>query len=144
MISSKFSVAVHILSLIDVHDGKITSERIAGSVNTNAVVIRRIMSLLGKAGIIESRPGVTGIKLVRPLTEITLYDVYRAVELPENDILFTVHQNTNIKCMVGRHIQSAIMPPLLDAQRELEQSLAKTSVAEVTNTIVSQDDDQQD
>lgn len=138
MISSRFSVAVHILSLIDVHDGKITSELIAGSVNTNAVVIRRIMSLLGKAGMIESRPGVTGIKLVRPLTEITLYDVYRAIELPENDVLFTVHQNTNVKCMVGRNIQHALSQPLLDAQRELEQSLAKTSVADVTSTILSQ------
>jgi Predicted transcriptional regulator len=138
VISSRFSVAVHILSLIEVHDGQITSERIAGSVNTNAVVIRRIMSLLSKSGLIESRPGVSGIKLVRPLTAITLYDVYRAVELPENDVLFTVHQNTNVKCMVGRNIQHALMQPLLDAQRELEQSLAKTSVAEVTNTIVSQ------
>ncbi|PWW05729.1 DNA-binding IscR family transcriptional regulator [Paenibacillus cellulosilyticus] len=138
MISSKFSVAIHILSLIDVHDGKITSERIAGSVNTNAVVIRRIMSLLSKAGLIESRPGVTGIKLVRPLSEITLYDVYHAVELPENNVLFTVHQNTNVKCLVGRNIQHALTQPLLDAQRELEQSLAKTSVADITGTIVSQ------
>ena len=102
MISSKFSVAVHILSLIDLLEGKVTSELIAGSVNTNAVVIRRLMSLLGKAGIIESHPGVSGMKLVRPLSEITFLDVYRAIELPENNGLFSLHQNPNPNCDVGR------------------------------------------
>lgn len=71
MISSRFTVAIHILALIEMSEGSITSAYIAGSVNTNPVVIRRIMSLLSKAGLIESRPGVTGMKLVRPLESIT-------------------------------------------------------------------------
>lgn len=137
MISSKFSVAIHILSLIDLLEGKVTSELIAGSVNTNAVVIRRLMSLLGKAGIIESHPGVTGIKLVRPLSEITFLDVYRAIELPENNGLFSLHQNPNPNCDVGRNIQEALEIPLLDAQKQFEQSLAQTTVEQVVRSIQS-------
>ncbi|MWC29287.1 Rrf2 family transcriptional regulator [Paenibacillus sp. MMS18-CY102] len=135
MISSRFSVAIHILSLIEMSDGSITSAYIAGSVNTNAVVIRRIMSLLSKAGLIESRPGVTGMKLMRPLEAITFLDVYRAVEVPENDVLFAIHQNSNPQCDVGRNIQAALEQPLLAAQRQMEQSLANTTVAQVVHQI---------
>ncbi|BBH24118.1 Rrf2 family transcriptional regulator [Paenibacillus baekrokdamisoli] len=135
MISSRFSVAIHILSLIDMNEGKVTSDYIAGSVNTNAVVIRRIMSLLGKAGIIESHPGVTGMKLVRPLSDITFLDVYQAIELPENSGLFSIHQNPNPNCPVGRNIQAALEVPLLEAQRQLEQTLAETTVEQVVRSI---------
>ncbi|WP_127530116.1 Rrf2 family transcriptional regulator [Paenibacillus kobensis] len=138
VISSRFSVAIHILSLIDIHEGKIKSEYIAGSVNTNPVVIRRIMSMLGKAGLIESRAGVTGIKLLKPLSAISFLDVYRAVELPENDVLFNIHRNSNPQCHVGRNIQSALEQPLTEAQRQLENTLAQTTVAQVVGHIQSQ------
>jgi len=138
VISSRFTVAIHILSLIDIHEGKITSEFIAGSVNTNPVVIRRIMSMLSKAGLIESRAGVTGIRLLKPLTDMTFLDVYRAVELPENDVLFAIHRNSNPQCHVGRNIEGALEQPLVEAQRQLESKLALTTVAQVVGHIRSQ------
>lgn len=138
VISSRFSVAIHILSLIELNEGKVTSEYIAGSVNTNPVVIRRIMSKLGKAGLIESRPGVTGIKLVKPLEETTFLDVYHAVELPENDGLFAVHDNPNPNCNVGRNIQGALEQPLREAQQQFEERLARTTVAQVVHFIEAQ------
>jgi len=67
-ISSRFSVAIHILSLLEISKDEIcTSEYIAGSVNTNPVVIRRIMGMLSKAGLVEVRTGVAGAKLSRQL-----------------------------------------------------------------------------
>lgn len=60
-ISSRFSVAIHILSLLEINkDGISTSEYISGSVNTNPVVIRRIMGMLNKAGLVEVRTGLPG------------------------------------------------------------------------------------
>jgi DNA-binding IscR family transcriptional regulator len=50
-------MAVHILSLIAVNSNELTGDCIAGSVNTNPVVIRRIMGMLKKAGFVEVRPG---------------------------------------------------------------------------------------
>lgn len=65
-ISTRFAVAIHILTLIDSNkDGKSTSEWIAGSVNTNPVVIRRLTGMLNKAGLVEVRPGVAGAKLTQ-------------------------------------------------------------------------------
>lgn len=135
MISSRFSVAIHIFSLIEMHAGKVTSEYIAGSVNTNPVVIRRIMSMLSKAKLIESRPGVHGIKLLRPIAEISFLDVFRAVELPEEHELFNVHQNTNIDCLAGRNIQSALEAPLKKLQSEMEQGLAQIKLDQIVTSI---------
>lgn len=135
MISSRFSVAIHILSLIHINEGKVTSEFIASSVNTNPAVIRKIMSMLSKAKLIESRPGITGIKLLRSVSEITFLDVYNAVELPESKDLFTIHQNTNLKCPVGKNIQNALNKPLRAAQLQMEQTLAQTTVAQVVENI---------
>ncbi|MFD1177915.1 Rrf2 family transcriptional regulator [Paenibacillus puldeungensis] len=135
MISSRFSVAIHILSLIHINEGKVTSEFIASSVNTNPAVIRKIMSMLSKAKLIESRPGITGIKLLRSVSEITFLDVYNAVELPESKDLFTIHQNTNLKCPVGKNIQNALNTPLRAAQLQMEQTLAQTTLAQVVENI---------
>ncbi|MDR6878712.1 Rrf2 family transcriptional regulator [Bacillus sp. 3255] len=137
MISSRFSVAIHILALIDMNDGKITSEYIAGSVNTNAAVIRRIMGMLSRANLIASRPGVVGIKLIKPIKEITFLDVYRAVDLPEEHELFALHQDTNLQCEVGRNIQSALEKPLREAQSQMERVLAGTTVEQIVQDIRS-------
>ncbi|WP_019537214.1 Rrf2 family transcriptional regulator [Paenibacillus ginsengihumi] len=135
LISSRFTVAVHTLALIDMNDGKVTSEYIAGSVNTNAAVIRRIMGMLSRAQLIASRPGVVGIKLLKPLREITLLDVYRAVELPEKRDLFSIHQNTNIECLVGKNIQSSLTVPLKEAQHQMERVLQSTTLEQIVQDI---------
>lgn len=135
MISSRMTVAAHILALVHINNGQVTSDFIAGSVNTNPVVIRKLMSLLSKAKLIESRPGITGIKLLKPIADLTLLDVYRAVEPPEKTDLFAIHQNTNPKCLVGRNIQVVLHGSLQEAQNQMEQSLAKTSMESIVRDI---------
>lgn len=137
MISSRFSVAIHVLALIDMNDGKITSEYIAISVNTNPAVIRRIMGMLSRANLISSRPGVIGIKLLKPISEITFLDVYRAVELPEENELFSIHKDTNLKCPVGKNIQSSLEAPLREAQSQMEKVLINTTVEQIVQDIKS-------
>jgi DNA-binding IscR family transcriptional regulator len=135
MISSRFSVAIHILTLVHMNEGNVTSDYIAASVNTNPAVIRKIMSMLSKAQLIASRQGITGIKLLRPISEITFLDVYNAVELPESKDLFAIHQDTNLQCPVGRNIQSALLTPLKEAQLQMERMLSQTTVEQVMNDI---------
>lgn len=131
-ISSRFSVAVHVLTLLAVTPvGELlTSDRMAGSVNTNPVVIRRILGQLKKAGLVEVRAAAGGTYLCRAAADITLLDVYRAVEVVEGD-LFSVHEKPNPKCPVGRNIQAALDDTLRRAQAALEQQLAGVSVAQV-------------
>jgi len=135
-ISSRFSVAIHILSLLEISKDEIcTSEYIAGSVNTNPVVIRRIMGMLSKAGLVEVRTGVAGAKLSRQLDQITLLDVYRAVHVVEEDGLFAVHDQTNPDCLVGKNIQAAIEPIFSKAQKAMENTLAAVTLQDVVNEI---------
>ena len=131
-ISSRFSVAVHVLTLLAVTPAGelLTSDRMAGSVNTNPVVIRRILGQLKKAGLVEVRAAAGGTYLRRASADITLLDVYRAVEVVEGN-LFSMHDKPNPKCPVGRNIQAALDDTLRRAQAALEQELAGVSVAQV-------------
>ena len=81
-ISSRFTVALHILTCAETFGRvqKVTSEFLAASINTNPVIIRRILSQLRKAGLISVARGTGGIRIVRPLPDITFYDVYKAVD----------------------------------------------------------------
>jgi DNA-binding IscR family transcriptional regulator len=139
-ISSRFSVGIHILALIEINkEGISTSEFLAGSVNTNPAVIRKIMGMLKKAGLVEVHPGIAGAKLTRGLSDITLLDVYKAVEVVKEKELFSVHEEPNPACMVGRNIQDTISPIFADAQLALEKNLSNVTLEDVVKDIVNND-----
>ncbi|WP_404900446.1 Rrf2 family transcriptional regulator [Priestia filamentosa] len=136
-INSRFSVGIHILSLIKINkDGVSSSEFLAGSVNTNPVVIRRIMGMLKNAGLIEVRPGIAGAQLAKNLSEITLLDVYKAVNVVQDKELFSVHDNPNPSCLVGRNIQDTIIPLFATAQLALEKALENVTIEDVVHDIL--------
>ena len=123
-ISSRFTVGVHMLTLLAMIETRCTSEWIAGSVNTNPVVIRRITGMLKRAGLVDVQAGKGGTTLARDLEEITLLDVYKAVEVVEEGQLFSFHENPNIECPVGANIQSVLEIILMQAQEAMENVLA--------------------
>ncbi len=130
-ISSRFSIAVHTLSLIALSPLPCTSDFIAESVKTNPVVIRRIIGQLKKAGLVNVRAGAGGAYLLKELEQITLLDVYRAVEVVEKGDLFNFHDHPNPKCPVGANIESIFRMKMLQAQYALEQELAKVTLAQM-------------
>lgn len=135
-ISSRFSVGIHILTLIELNkDGISTSDYLAASVNTNPTLIRKIMGMLKKAGLVEVHPGVAGAKLARDPSEITLLDVYKAVNVVQANELFSIHDNPNPDCPVGRNIQNAINPLFIDAQLALEKKLESETLEDVIKNI---------
>ena len=139
-ISSRFAVAVHVLALLATGRGEPrTSEYIAGSVNTNPAVVRRILSMLARAGLTRSRFGSGGgSMLARPANEITLRDVYRAVECEER--LFSLHhERPSAKCPVGRNIERVLVRATGAAQTALEEQLATRTVADVMEEIQAED-----
>lgn len=139
-ISSRFSVGIHILALLEINkDGVSTSEFLAGSVNTNPAVIRKIMGMLKKAGLVKVRPGIAGAELARDIAEITLLDVYRAVNVVQEKELFSIHENPNPNCPVGRNIQNAIGPLFEIAQTALEKALGNVTIEDVVKDIIEKD-----
>ncbi|ULL13159.1 Rrf2 family transcriptional regulator [Paenibacillus sp. H1-7] len=135
-ISSRFAVAIHILSLLEINkDGRTTSDFIAGSVNTNPVVIRRIMGMLNRAGLVITNPGVAGASLARDKERITLLEVYRAVQSDQQEELFAIHEQPNPECHVGRNIQGALETTFHRAQQAMEQELDKVTLAQIIDQM---------
>lgn len=133
--SSRFAVAVHVLTLLAQGGGEpVTSEYIAGSVNTNPSLIRRLLSALARAGLTTSQLGTGGgALLARPASEITLLDVYRAVDEGE---LFGMHREPpNPSCPVGRNIQAELQLRFDSASRALEGELGHTTIAQMLSGV---------
>ena len=132
-ITSKFTTAVHILTCIDVFGDqmRVTSEFLSGSTGVNAVIIRTVLGQLKAAGIVSTRQGSGGAHLAKPLSEITLYDVYMAVDCVDDAGLFHFHENPNAECPVGRNIHKVMDGRLSSAQTAFENALKFATLAEV-------------
>lgn len=129
---TKFSVAVHTLVMLSETDDKLTSEAIATSAGTNASYIRKIISLLKKADLLHRVPGSFDYQLSKPKNEITLLDIYRAVNSKTH---IDIHQNANPACPVGGHIKAVLDPIAARAEEAMTQQLAKTTLETVIEDI---------
>lgn len=106
----------------------------ASSIQVNPVIIRRIISQLKSAGIIETSRGRGGMKLAKPLEEITLYDIYENVDCVKGS-LFHFHTNPNPKCPVGKNIHYALDESLENIQQALEAKMMSISVKSIADRI---------
>lgn len=132
-ISSRFTIAIHMFACIDTFekDYKITSDFLASSINVNPVIIRKILSQLKSAGLVEVQRGSGGASVTRPYEEITFLDLYNAVECVEHGELFHFHENPNQKCPVGRNIHNVLDSKLTQIQDALENELKNITLADV-------------
>ncbi len=132
-ISSRFTIALHIFACVDVFkdEYKVTSDFLAGSIKTNPVIIRKILSQLKSAGLITVARGKGGITVNRPLDEITFYDVYQAIEPVENGSLFHFHDAPNPACPVGRNIHALLDDKLKAIQSAMEDEMRRYTLAEI-------------
>ena len=139
-ISSRFAVGIHILTLIEINkEGITSSEFLASSVNTNPAVIRKLMGMLKKAGLIEVHPGIAGAKLAKELTDITMFDVYKAVNVVQENELFSIHENPNPDCLVRRNIQNTIEQVFTAAQFAMEKVLRNVTLEEIVKDIATKE-----
>lgn len=114
MVDQKFTVSVHIMTVMAYHAGELmTSDELADSVRTNPTVVRRLIARLVDAGLIESFKGKSGgVRLKKTPKEIDLREIYRAVS--ENKKLLHAPDKAPLKkCAV-----SCAMKGLLDGVLE--------------------------
>ncbi|HEX4168750.1 MAG TPA: Rrf2 family transcriptional regulator [Bryobacteraceae bacterium] len=133
--SSRFVVAVHVLTFLAVNEGSpVRSEELAFSANTNPTVIRALLGRLAAARLTTSQLGAGGgALLARPAESITLLEVYQIMEQGD---LFALHRSTPSKvCMVGKNIQAVLTPTLDKARESMESELGKVSIADVVKDI---------
>lgn len=132
-ITSRFTVALHIFTCVEYlkNEQKVTSDFLAGSINTNPVIVRKILTQLKNAGLIEVARGTGGITVTKPLSEITFYDVYEAIEPVENGDLFRFHENPNPECPVGRNIHRLLDQKLQAIQDAMEDEMKRYTIEDL-------------
>lgn len=136
--SSKLSDGVHILAYVDLfQDGDLSSNAIANSIESNPSLVRRMMSRLKNAGLLTSQPGKVAPKLGRPATEISLLDVYQAIE--DNQKLLHIDEKTNPKCLVGGNIQETLTGIYDKIQSDAEKSMSQVSLQQIIDGILEND-----
>ena len=132
---TKFSVALHTLTMISEGKDILSSQALAESVGTNASYIRKVIALLKNTGLITSHQGKTGYQLSKSPKEVTLLEIYFATQEVSHISLFPVHQNSNPDCPVGKHIQAAVSPLFASAEAQLEKELAQQTLEDVINNL---------
>ena len=129
--SFRMPVAVQILLCIAKFDGvfKTTSTFLASSVQVNPVIIRKTLGQLKAAGLVEVTAGVGGAKLLKAPQDITLREVFQAVE--EDVDLFHIQENPNPQCPVGRNIQQVLGARLSVVKDNMLADFARVTLADL-------------
>jgi Rrf2 family protein len=130
--SSRFVIGIHVLAILARAQGRtpVCSSFIAQSVNTNPVVIRRLMASMEQHALVKSLAGRKGgFVLARHPKDITLQEIFRALEGSE---LFRMHGREPSKdCPVGACIARVVSKPLKLAEQAMNSALARTTLSDV-------------
>ncbi len=128
-------MAVHIMTALAYLAEKLSSEQLALTVNTNPVVVRRILCDLNRVGLIHAERGKTGgFTLARAPKQISLLDIYRAV-MDEQELV-SLHENPeNRKCPVSCKVRGTLAAHLQKAQSVYERELEKVMLADIAQAM---------
>ena len=140
-ISMKCSIAVHCLIFIHEAKGiaKVTSNLLAESTGCNPVVIRNILSALKKAGLITIPRGTGGAELCMDPAQITLYQIYTALEPKGITSLIGIHPCEGRRCPVAQNIRKVLEGPyhkIEDAVKETMEEITLQSMLEEFRGLV--------
>jgi DNA-binding IscR family transcriptional regulator len=135
MINSRLSIQIHILSLLALNQSPITSELIASSANCNPVLIRKELSILKKAGLVNTIEGKNGgASLAVSAHNITLDILYKIVY--EDQEVFSLNKNApNPNCIVGKNINTLMTDINKDAELALLNTLNGFTIQNLIDKI---------
>lgn len=134
--NTRLAVAIHAMGMLAFGDEMhITSETIAGSVNTNPVVVRRILKQLTKHGLVDIKLGAGGgARLTRVPEQITLADIYLALE---EGSLFQIPQLDETHCCpIGRNVGPVLSKVLKVAEKGLLNELQLITLADIISKVM--------
>ena len=130
-----YATAIHILTILASRDGQlVTSEGIARSVRTNPGLVRRVLSQLSVAGLIETKVGPQGgARLAKPMHLINLSEVFEAVV--QQPVLETSNREPNKSCEISSGIGNVLEGIFSDAEDAMRNQLKQTTLEEVLKQI---------
>lgn len=132
--NSQFAVATHILTLLALVDRPLSSKVIAESINTNPVVVRRLVGTLHAAGFVATAMGADGgTRLEQAPEDITLLDVFSATG--QGELISTHPTEPNPDCIAGANILPVLLPVFDRAEAALRGELDRVTIAQVAAEI---------
>ena len=126
--NSRFTLAIQLLMVINASKNTaITSEFFAEKLCCNPVMVRQLYGSLKKAKLIDVKTGV-GTKLAKPADEITLYDVYMAVEGEKAKHIFKFIDKPN-----DEYFKQFLLPYLYSSADAMMNELSKVTIAQLNS-----------
>jgi DNA-binding IscR family transcriptional regulator len=123
------------IAILSPHE-KVTSESLSVSVGRNPVEIRKIFSGLKKARIISISRGMHGTAaLLKDPKNITLLDIYSAVDAQSLNELIGIHENPSQQCFVGRNISALLAEPYAKVGNAVRQAMASTTLDQLIQKL---------
>lgn len=133
LLSDSVHIMVYLATVTEPH--LLKSDAIADSILTNPSNVRKIMGQLKKAGLITSQQGKASPQITKPLTDISLLDIFKS--LPGENELLSVDKKNNLECKVGANIQAILQERYQEIQKIAEEEMAKTSLAELVSDLIA-------
>ena len=109
-----------------VQSGKPYPERMV-----NPVIVRGVISSLKKAGIISVAAGKGGAHALKEPSDVTLWDIYAAVNTEEDRQLFGFHDCSKSRCPVAKNMHKVLDRRLLNAEKAVQNSFSGVTMADV-------------
>lgn len=130
MNNTRFATATHILTLLaEFPEEWLSSDWMAASINVNPVVVRKELSVLHEAGLVEGRKGKDGgSRLLKSADKIQMSDIYLAVK--NSEILGKKNQKTNPKCPIGLEINNHLNQLFQETDQLVVDALSKKSLSD--------------
>jgi Rrf2 family protein len=133
--NTRIAVAIHIMTSLAFAEGSMTSAELAKSINTNAVVVRRLLVLLAKAGLIECTSGKSGGSiLAREPENINLADIYNAIA-PEESLFAIPEKSANRGCPVSCKMKGLLSKVFDQAEDAVRSQLKNVKLSDLAKNI---------
>ncbi len=129
-VSKRFPLAVHSLLFVAVlsPEKRVTSTLVAESTESNPVIVRNIFLKLSESGLLIAAPGKNGgVHLAREPKDITLWDIYRAVETNDVDEIFKLQESTN-EGFVAKNFYQILYPHMASAVDAMKADMEKVTL----------------
>ena len=135
MVNQQFTFAVHIMTALAFSPGEVMgSQTLAASVNTNPVVVRRLLLALRRAGLIETFAGKHGgARLRREPNRISLVDIYDAVE--SRPVIPVNERKVSRYCRVSCNMKSIMSSVAESTEQAVRKHLRGITLAELVDKV---------
>ncbi|MBS1958492.1 MAG: Rrf2 family transcriptional regulator [Bdellovibrionales bacterium] len=135
MVDTRFTVSVHMMTSLAYHRQRLlSSELLAEGIKTNASFIRKLVTKLSAAGLVESVRGKSGgIRLAKNPKDVTLDQIYKAVV--DSTLIAVPTKSPQKSCKVSCGIGSVLCKISDEIEEGTLKQLSKTTLQAVLDDL---------